>query len=95
MKKKGNDHLRGMKVSVEVSKYPLSDTYIPKVLAFIDCLNGHPEVEVLTNALSTHLHGDLDVIMGLLTEATRASFGEGVAGAVIIKVLPGDARLLG
>ena len=83
-----------MKASVEVSFYPLADAYIPRVWEFIRELKKSPEVEVQTNALSTHLHGNLASVLAVVSQAIEVSFGAGNEGAVILKVLPGDAREL-
>ena len=81
-----------MKASVEVSFYPLADEFIPRVWNFIAELKKSPEVEVQTNPLSTHLHGDLSLVLSVTTQAIENSFGSGNEGAVVLKVLPGDAR---
>ena len=83
-----------MKASVEVSFYPLADAYIPRVWEFITELKKSPEVEVQTNALSTHLHGNLASVLAVVSQAIEVSFGAGNEGAVVLKVLPGDAREL-
>ena len=81
-----------MKASVEVSFYPLTDHYIPRVWDFIAELKKSPEVEVQTNPLSTHLYGDLSSVLAVTAQAIENSFGSGNEGAVVLKVLPGDAR---
>ena len=48
-----------MRISVEISMYPLKDEYIPGIQAFIDRLNKYPELKVITNTMSTQVFGGL------------------------------------
>lgn len=82
----------GMFVSLEISKYPLTEDYIAQVLAFIERLHGHPELEVLTNPMSTHIYGPLDVAFPVVQRAIAESFAGPAAAALVLKVLPGDVR---
>lgn len=82
----------GMFVSLEISKYPLTEDYISHVLAFIDRLQGHPELEVLTNPMSTHIYGPLEVAFPVVQRAIAESFAGPAAAALVMKVLPGDVR---
>ena len=82
----------GMFVSLEISKYPLTEDYISHVLAFIDRLQGQPELEVLTNPMSTHIYGPLEVAFPVVQRAIAESFAGPAAAALVMKVLPGDVR---
>ena len=79
-----------MQVSVDISLYPLHQNYIPQIDAFILLLNQEPNVQVVTNALSTQLYGEYETVMGLLARA----MGEHIAihddSVFSIKVLNGD-----
>ena len=79
-----------MQVSVDISLYPLHQDYIPQIDAFIHLLNQEPNVQVVTNALSTQLYGEYETVMGLLARA----MGEHIAihddSVFSIKVLNGD-----
>jgi uncharacterized protein YqgV (UPF0045/DUF77 family) len=82
-----------MRAAVEISMYPLTGEYIPPIQSFIDRLNTHPGLAVLTNALSTQIWGPLDQIMVMLTEEiSRSAAANGAPQLVfVIKVLPGLA----
>ena len=79
-----------MQVSVDISLYPLHQDYIPQIDAFILLLNQEPNVQVVTNALSTQLYSEYETVMGLLARA----MGEHIAihddSVFSIKVLNGD-----
>jgi uncharacterized protein YqgV (UPF0045/DUF77 family) len=62
-----------MKVSVEISYYPLQHAYISPIKAFIDCLNAYEKLLVKTNGMSTQVFGDyFDVMQALTTEIKNA-----------------------
>ena len=52
------------------------------------------EMCIRDSALSTHLHGNLASVLAVVSQAIEVSFGAGNEGAVVLKVLPGDAREL-
>ena len=63
-----------MKISVEISKYPLDEQYISQIKDFIDRLNLHPEITVLTNTMSTQVFGEYDILMSVLNQEIKTSF---------------------
>jgi uncharacterized protein YqgV (UPF0045/DUF77 family) len=80
-----------MRAAVEISMYPLTGDYRVPIQAFIDRLNTHPGLSVLTNSLATQIWGPLDQIMAILTEEiTRSATAAGAPQLVfVMKVLPG------
>ncbi len=79
-----------MKVTVELSKYPLSEEYIPKIKDFIERLNFHNSLKVMTNQTSTHVMGDFDVVMPILNKEIKNSFEKYGKAIFVMKVLMGD-----
>ena len=65
-----------MKLSVEVSMYPLKDEYIPVIKNFIDRVNAHDSLKVITNTMSTQIFGDYDLVMDVMRNEMRRSFEE-------------------
>jgi uncharacterized protein YqgV (UPF0045/DUF77 family) len=49
-----------MRAAIEISMYPLTEGYIPRIQAFIDRLNAYAELQVKTNTMGTQLWGPLD-----------------------------------
>jgi uncharacterized protein YqgV (UPF0045/DUF77 family) len=80
-----------MRAAVEISMYPLSGDYLPRIQAFIDRLNTHPQLVVRTNSLSTQLWGELDRVMAILTEEIARSAQGSPQLVFVMKVLPGLA----
>lgn len=63
-----------MEISVEISKYPLADDYIPAIKSFIDRLNQVEGLTIVTNTMSTQVFGDYDLVMDTLKEEVRLSW---------------------
>ncbi len=63
-----------MELSVEISKYPLNQDYIPFIKDFIDRLNQYPDLKVLTNTMSTQIFGEYDLVMQVLNQEFKKSF---------------------
>ena len=49
-----------MRLTAELSLYPLQEDYIPVIKGFIDRLNTETGLTVVTNAMSTQVNGDYD-----------------------------------
>jgi uncharacterized protein YqgV (UPF0045/DUF77 family) len=79
-----------MRVTVEMSLYPLQGQPLDKILAFIDAVRAEPRLEVVVNQLSTQLRGELAVVMAVLTAAIERSFGAGGSQALVLKILNAD-----
>ena len=77
-----------MQSAVEISMYPLAEDYRPLIQAFIDRLNTHPDLRVLTNALSTQIFGPLDRVMSILAAEIERSAGATPQLVFVMKVLP-------
>jgi uncharacterized protein YqgV (UPF0045/DUF77 family) len=63
-----------MELSVEISKYPLADDYIPAIKSFIDRLNAISGLSVVGNTMSTQVFGDYDLVMDTLKNEIRYSY---------------------
>ncbi|MDX2412394.1 MAG: hypothetical protein QNK16_09075 [Woeseiaceae bacterium] len=63
-----------MELSVDISKYPLADDYIPAIKDFINRLRAIEGLSVVGNTMSTQVFGDYDLVMGSLTEEIRRSY---------------------
>jgi len=83
-----------MKLSVELSLYPLSAQYIPVILDFIERIRDYPGIDVQSNALSTQLFGDYAQVMAAVGAELRHSFETHGAAVLVAKFVPGDAREL-
>ncbi|MBW6482591.1 MAG: hypothetical protein K0B10_05980 [Vicingaceae bacterium] len=78
-----------MKTTIEISNYPLNADYIPPIKDFIDRLNLNKNIKVKTNATSTHIVGDFDVVMPILQKEIKTSFEKYGKMIFVVKVLNG------
>ena len=63
-----------MELSVDISKYPLADNYIPAIKDFIERLHAIEGLSVVTNTMSTQVFGDYDLVMDSLKQEIRRSY---------------------
>jgi uncharacterized protein YqgV (UPF0045/DUF77 family) len=78
-----------MKTSVEISYYPLQESYIPPIKGFIDWLNTYPEIIVKTSGMSTQVFGQFDEVMKAITTEIKRAF-ELPHSIFILKIVNAD-----
>lgn len=76
-----------MDIAVEISLYPLDADYIPPMQDFIDRLNAHQGLKVVTNHLSTQVFGNHDRIFEVLRQEMGASFAGGGKAIFVTKFI--------
>jgi uncharacterized protein YqgV (UPF0045/DUF77 family) len=79
-----------MRVTAEMSLYPLQGQPLQKILAFIETITGDERLEVVVNQLSTQVRGELGAVMAAITTALERSFGAGGSQALVLKILNAD-----
>jgi uncharacterized protein YqgV (UPF0045/DUF77 family) len=79
-----------MRTAVEISLYPLDRDYVPPIKDFIDRLNRHAGLEVITNAMSTQVAGEHDAVFAALAQETRTTFAADCRAVFVLKVLGGQ-----
>lgn len=81
-----------MQLSVEISKYPLNENYIPAIQGFIDRLNTHKSITVLTNTMSTQVFGDFDDVMNAISSEMKTSFEQDLKQVMVMKFINSDLK---
>lgn len=76
-----------MKVTLEITMYALSDNYKEDIKDFLRRLNREPEVDVITNGVSTQVFGDYDAVMSAYTHALKPSLESGTPIAAVSKII--------
>ncbi len=76
-----------MRVAVDISLYPLADDFIPPIKDVIERLSANSSVEVVTNAMSTQIRGDYDVVMAALNQEIQKTFDQCPKAVFAIKIL--------
>ena len=76
-----------MEIGVEMSLYPLADEYIPPIARFIERLNAHAGLKVVTSSMSTHVFGEYGRVFDVLALECRRTFEEAGKAVFVMKVL--------
>ena len=79
-----------MKLTAELSLYPLQDDYLPVIDAFIDAARRQSDMVVVTNAMSTQVCGDYDAVFDLVNTALKASVERFGSQVLVCKFIPGE-----
>jgi len=80
-----------MKISVDISMYPLQKEFETPILAFISQLEKETSVEVVRNELSTQVHGEYKIIMALLEKEMFSVFTE-IPDSIFVLKFVGNNR---
>jgi len=78
-----------MKITVDISLYPLTENFIPIIKDFIEKLKSYDELTVATNKLSTQISGEYSYLMNVLNIEVKGIFEE-VRSVLVMKFLSGD-----
>lgn len=82
-----------MKLTIELTLYPLQDDYLPPIKAMVDWLHRQSEIKVSTHATCTILCGEYDVVMEVLKRGVEWSVTEYGKCVFVAKLLPGVEAL--
>jgi uncharacterized protein YqgV (UPF0045/DUF77 family) len=76
-----------MQVAVDISLYPLDADFIPPIKDVIERLNGYPDLEVVTNPMSTQVRGEFADVMAALTSEIGTTFERVPKAVFAIRIL--------
>ncbi len=79
-----------MRMTAEISLYPLRESFTAAILECIASLRAAPGVEVVTNQMSTQVVGEFDAVMAALSHAMRGAMAESGSVVCVIKCLNAD-----
>jgi uncharacterized protein YqgV (UPF0045/DUF77 family) len=79
-----------MRITAEMSLYPLHADALDKILSFIATLRADPRLEIVVNQLSTQVRGDFAAVMEAISAAMQRSFAAGASQALVVKFLNVD-----
>ncbi len=84
-----------MKLTAELSLYPLQDDYLAVIQGFIDKLAQHPDLVIVTNAMSTQVCGDYDRVITVVGDVLKASYLAAGRQVLVCKFIPGELDIQG
>ena len=84
-----------MKLTAELSLYPLQDDYLAVIQGFIDKLAQHPDLVIVTNAMSTQVNGDYERVFDAVKSALADSYDRHGKQVLVCKFIVGDLDIDG
>ena len=77
-----------MKLTAELSLYPLREDFITPILEFIEEICKNTNVVVATNSVSTQITGEDDAVFDAIQLALRKSYEEFGSQVLVAKLIP-------
>ncbi len=77
-----------MIITIEMSHYPLVDVYEGPIISLIKKLNKVEGLDVYTNAMSTYVQGEYDLVMEHITKTLKDVFVDGLPSSTVMKIIP-------
>lgn len=81
-----------MKVTVEISKYPLNESFEQEVLGFIERLRQYRGLEISVGPLATLIHGEYSQVFSALEKEMAHSLSSRLNTVFLLKIAGGDRR---
>ena len=81
-----------MKISVDISMYPLKREFVKPIAAFIEALAKERTVNIVRTELSTQIYGEYDTVMNLLNREIKAVFEKIPQSVFVIKLVGEDRK---
>jgi uncharacterized protein YqgV (UPF0045/DUF77 family) len=79
-----------MKLTAELSLYPLQEEYIPIIQAFIETLGKYRDIVIVSNAMSTQICGEHEHVFALIRDELSASFHRFGKQVLVCKFIVGE-----
>lgn len=77
-----------MKLSAELSLYPLAGEVNNTVLTFIEDLVAQGSISAVTNSMSTQISGDADAVFAAIQRALTLSYDRAGRQVLVAKFIP-------
>jgi len=79
-----------MRISVDISLYPLNEQYVKPILTFIAKLETNPNLIIKRNSLSTQVFGEYRDVMDCLDDEIEAVFDAIPESVFVLKMIGTD-----
>lgn len=79
-----------MRITAEMSLYPLHEGFVDDIRDFIAQLRGEPGLEVVSNQMSTQVRGEFEAVTGAIQRCLRAQLDRDDARVLVVKYLTAD-----
>lgn len=82
-----------MKITVDISLYPLDSNYLPPIKDFIRRLRTCEGLELVTNQLSTQVRGEFEQVTAALNSCMQESMKSGQKMVFVTRYLNSDLEI--
>jgi hypothetical protein len=79
-----------MRITADISLYPLNEEFTTTIREFILRLRAEPGIEVISNQLSTQLRGEFAAVTGALDRCMARSMAQPGAMVFVVKYVNAD-----
>jgi N-acyl-D-aspartate/D-glutamate deacylase len=79
-----------MRISIDISLYPLTEGFVEPILEFIDQLEKNPKIVVKRNSLSTQVFGEYRDVMDMMDAEIEKVFAVMPHSAFVLKMVGTD-----
>lgn len=79
-----------MRISIDISLYPLNENYVEPILTFINKLENNTKLVVKRNSLSTQIFGEYRDVMDCLDDEIEAVFNVLPESVFVLKIIGTD-----
>ena len=81
-----------MRISIDISYYPLKEEFIPTILDFVNRLQSYKNIQVQVNGMSTQVFGEYNELMSIITQEIEKSMSIPYS-VFILKIVNSDLQL--
>ena len=82
-----------MKITVDISMYPLDSDYKPPIKNFIRQLRKHEGLKLVTNQMSTQVNGEFELVTRAVNECMQQSMSENLRVVFVARYLNADLEI--
>ncbi len=82
-----------MKVTIELSLYPLQEDYTDIIIKFIKNLKANKSIKVHSTAMSTYVSGDYDEVLHTISSELKKVYGLIPDSSTVLKIIPKDLNI--
>jgi uncharacterized protein YqgV (UPF0045/DUF77 family) len=79
-----------VKITMEISMYPLDADYKPAIKAFVRGLREYDGLQLVTNQMSTQVRGEFDAVTAAVNACMKSSMEQSAKVVFVTKWLNGD-----
>lgn len=82
-----------MRITAEVSLYPLADEFVGSIKEFIAQLRAEDDLEVVSNQMSTQIRGEFQLVSRALQSGMRKMMESDATMVFVVKYLNADLAI--